>query len=96
VLVVAPLEARLKRVMESLGIDEESAKQEIANFDDSRREFARRYFKADLEDPIHYDLIINTGGITVREASAIITHACETCEKARETKKEQSESSATV
>jgi len=75
VLVVAPLEVRVKRVMESLKLDQEASKLEIARFDDSNREFIKRYFRADLEDPENYDLVINTKHISLQSASSIIVDA---------------------
>jgi Cytidylate kinase-like family len=75
VMVVAPMEVRLKRVMSSLKMDKEHAKKEIERFDSSRREYIRRYFKADLEYPLHYDLIINTNYLTYEHAASIIIKA---------------------
>jgi cytidylate kinase len=73
VFVVAPLDIRINRVMSGRKIDEKVAKQEINRFDTSRREFIKRYFKAELEDPIHYDLVINTEHLTFEDAALIIT-----------------------
>jgi cytidylate kinase len=75
VLVVTPPEARVKRVMESLKLAEEAAKREIARSDGSRREFTKRYFHADLEDPAHYDLVVNTGFLNFEDAASIIVDA---------------------
>jgi cytidylate kinase len=75
VLVVAPLEIRVKRVMESLKLEEESAKKEIERFDSSRREFTKRYFQAELEDPLYYDLVINTERVNFEDAASIIINA---------------------
>jgi cytidylate kinase len=72
VLLVAPPDVRVKRVMEELKLDEEVAREEMDRFDNSRREFITRYFKADLEDPIHYDLVVNTGRVGYQAASSII------------------------
>jgi cytidylate kinase len=72
-LVVAPLEIRVKRVMESNNLSEDSAKKEIEQFDSSRREFTKRYFSTNLEDPVNYDLVINTRLLSYKEASSIIT-----------------------
>ncbi len=71
-LVVAPLDIRVKRVMESNGLSEDNAKKEIEQFDSSRREFTKRYFNANLEDPVFYDLVINTRFLSYKEASSII------------------------
>ncbi len=75
VLVVAPLEVRLKRVMEDLKLDPEDAKQEVARFDNSRREFIKRYFQAELEDPVYYDLALSTKSLTFQCAASIVIEA---------------------
>lgn len=61
--------------MDSLNLDEMSAKKEIERFDNSRREFTRRYFHAELEDPLHYDLVINTANITFDKAASVIINS---------------------
>ena len=72
VLVVASLELRVKRVMESLELDEGNAKKEIGRFDSSRREFIKRYFSAELEDPVDYSLVINTNHLTYENAASLV------------------------
>jgi cytidylate kinase len=73
VLVIAPLPLRVSRVMSGQKIDEKTARQKITRFDTSRREFIKRYFKVELEDPVHYDLVINTEHLTFEDAAFIIT-----------------------
>ena len=75
VMVVAPLEVRVERVMQDLKLDQEAARQEIARFDTCRHEFIRRYFQAELEDPLHYDLVINTGRLSFDAAVSNIINA---------------------
>jgi len=60
ILTVASPETRIQRVMQNRNIDEKAARQEINNFDNSRREFIKRYFRADLESPVNYDIVFNT------------------------------------
>jgi cytidylate kinase len=72
VLVVAPLEVRVKRVMQDFKLDLEAAKLEIARFDSSLRQFIKRYFKADMEDPVCYDLVINTGRLSFEAAASTV------------------------
>jgi cytidylate kinase len=72
VLLVAPIEIRVKRVMQDLKLKEEAAKQEIANFDKSSREFIKRYFQTEWEDPANYDLVINTGHLSYQAAASIV------------------------
>lgn len=75
ILLVAGLELRVRRVMKSLKLDESSARKQIERFDSSRREFAKRYFHADLEAPINYDLVINTERSTFDDAASITISA---------------------
>jgi cytidylate kinase len=75
VLIVAPLEVRVERVMRDLKLDQEAARQEIARFDSSRHEFVKRYFQAELEDPLQYDLVINTGRLSFDAAASNVINA---------------------
>jgi cytidylate kinase len=71
-LIVAPLEIRVMRVMSDRKLKEKTAKREINKFDSSRQEFVKRYFKTELEDPLHYDLVINTEHLSFEDAASII------------------------
>jgi len=72
VLVVAPLETRVKRLMQERNLDQETAKLEIERFDKSLRKFIKRYFKSEFEDPVYYDLVVNTERLTFQAASSIV------------------------
>jgi cytidylate kinase len=72
VLVVAPPETRTKRIMQSMGIDRESAEKEIARYDGSLREFIKRYFKAEMDDPVHYDIVLNTEHLSSHDSASTI------------------------
>jgi cytidylate kinase len=75
VQLVASIEVRVKRIMESLKLNEEDARREIARLDDGNREFVKRYFKANIADPINYDLVINTNRLSIEGAASIIIDA---------------------
>ena len=75
VLVVAPIDLRVKRVMERLKLEEENAKKEIKRSDGNHREFIKRYFHTETEDPLDYDLVINTKRIAIEEAVSIIVNS---------------------
>jgi cytidylate kinase len=75
VMTVAPIEVRLKRVMEREKLSEKEARSQIARFDDGSREFVKRYFKESLENPLHYDLVVNTGHFSSEDAASIIVDA---------------------
>ena len=50
---MAPVEERVTRAKVQLKLKEEEARKEIARFDDGRREFIKRFFRADMTDPVH-------------------------------------------
>jgi cytidylate kinase len=66
---------RVKRLMEERKSSRETAEREIARFDSGSREFIKRYFQAGWEDPIHYDLVLNTENLSFQAAASIIVHA---------------------
>jgi cytidylate kinase len=72
VLIVAQVEARVMRVMERLKLNEEEARMEINHFDDGNRRFVKRYFQANIADPINYDIVINTNHLNIEGAASII------------------------
>ncbi len=75
VSVAAPFEFRLKRVMETIQLDEIKARQEMNRIDNSSREFMKKFFGAEMEDPVHYDLVINTAHFGFENAASLITEA---------------------
>ena len=88
VLVVAPLDSRVKHIMESSKIEEAEVRKMIQRFDSSRRMFTKRYFHAALEDPINYDLVINTEHLSFEHATSIIIGALSFKDKNSVTQKE--------
>jgi cytidylate kinase len=75
VLVVAPSDLRVKRVMERMKLDEEKAKNEVKRSDSNHHEFLRRYFHAEPENPLDYHLVLNTERMSLQEAAAVIVNA---------------------
>ena len=59
VLVVAPLELRIKNVREAYKVSEKVARQNVMGKESERVAFIRRYFHADMLDPVNYDLVFN-------------------------------------
>lgn len=72
VRLVAPLEIRIKNVMEEFEVSKEDAERRITRADSERKAFIRRYFYTDIGDPHNYDLVINTGRISLDNAVKII------------------------
>jgi len=60
VRIIAPMEVRAQRVMQQMGLSASQARRYIEETDRGRREFVRRFFHRDIDDPNLYDLVINT------------------------------------
>jgi len=63
VLLVAPIEARVRIVASREGMPREEARRRVTQEESDRRAFIRRHFHADMLDPMHYDLVLNTGSL---------------------------------
>ena len=72
VRVIAPMELRIKYFMEDRGYTKAEAEQYIVKRDNNRKAFVRKYFNADMDDPAHYDIIINTEKISMAAATEAI------------------------
>jgi cytidylate kinase len=66
--VIAPMALRVHNISERLDIGEAEAQKRILKTDADRLSFARKYFYADVSDPLHYDLVINTARIGIDTA----------------------------
>jgi cytidylate kinase len=75
IFIVAPMKVRIDRVMKEFKLDRDAAALEIGRFDGSRREFVKRYFRADVESPEGYSLVVNTERFDVGAAATLIVDA---------------------
>lgn len=75
VQMVAPFEVRLKRVMEDLKVNSEAARQAMSRFEGSSRKFVKRYFQVEVDDPVLYDLVLNTERLSFPAAASIVADA---------------------
>lgn len=69
VRVVAPLEVRVARIAARDGLDGSAARAKIIRIDGERVAFNRQHYNADIADPAHYDLVLNTGTLGVDSAA---------------------------
>lgn len=67
--VVADRAFRARQVAEQFTVTEEEALRRIDQTDANRRAFVRKYFHADIADPLNYDMVINTGVLTIEQAA---------------------------
>lgn len=70
VRVTAPLELRVRRVMERLGVDQRAARERIHRYEEGVRARIRQFFDAEWSDPLLYDLVINTETVGVETGAA--------------------------
>jgi len=57
---IAPMDARVQNLAKELNIATEKAKQQIIKEESDRKAFIKKNFHADVDDPVNYDLVINT------------------------------------
>lgn len=70
--VVAPLDLRIRRVMERYDISHNEAAKAIARSDKNRSEYVRTFYHADIDDPLLYDLVLNTGKLGIEELAGFL------------------------
>jgi cytidylate kinase len=68
VRMVAPVDVRIKNISRRFGVSSDEAKRRIIQRESRRSAFVRQSFNADISDPIHYDLTINTGNLSIESA----------------------------
>ena len=68
VRIVAPLKVRIRNIADAYQVSEEAAGRRIQNRDSRRAAFVQKSFNADINDRVHYDLIVNMGKTTIEEA----------------------------
>ncbi|PJA29318.1 MAG: hypothetical protein CO189_02645 [candidate division Zixibacteria bacterium CG_4_9_14_3_um_filter_46_8] len=66
--VVAPVSDRISNMIEFKGLTVKEAEKTIEESDKARREFIRKNFDYDINDPVHYDLVLNTAYIDIDSA----------------------------
>jgi cytidylate kinase len=75
VLAVAPLDARVRTVMEKEGLSERAARSRIEEVEAGRRAFLAKQFHAEFADPTDFDLVVNTAALGVEGACAVVRDA---------------------
>ena len=75
VRLVAPIEARIRHIEEFYGMSQKEAVEYVQATDKARMRYVRRYFRAGVEDPLEYDLVINTARTGFEGAVRIIADA---------------------
>ena len=61
VRLVAPLDLRVRTATERLGLDPAEAPRLVEERDANRARYHREYYDRDWNDPVNYDMVLNTG-----------------------------------
>lgn len=72
VRIVAPLETRVRNAFESHKVPLPEAEAHVQDFDSEQADFIKRCFQQDANLALNYDLLVNTGEITVEGAAEMV------------------------
>ena len=68
VRVIAPMEMRIRNVALAYRVTSEEAKRRVIQRESRRKAFVRNSFHADITEPDHYNMTINTGKMSIAAA----------------------------
>lgn len=76
VRIIAPIAVRIQRLTEEQSISHQAAEAQIYTSDRSRRTFLKRFYLMEWDNPDLYDLVINTGRVSVQTAAELVCDLC--------------------
>ena len=62
---IAPMDVKIQNVMRDFGSSIIDAEKYVIKTDSDRHAYLRKYFNADVTDPSHYDMVVNTGKLGI-------------------------------
>jgi len=75
VFVTGTIDARVRRIMFTMGANSEAALKTIKKSDHERAEYFRRFYEVGFLDPFAYDLCINTDHLSPEQTADLIVGA---------------------
>jgi cytidylate kinase len=75
VRLVAPLDGRVEYAHQSYNMSKAAARKFCLNEDLGRKRYLKKYFNADVDDPLLYHMIVNTGLVNYDEAARLMGDA---------------------
>ncbi len=72
VRAICPFEKRVSYVAEREGMSTIEARAKVTRVDGERKEFFQRHFGTDTSDPEAYDLVINTGSLSLEACAQVV------------------------
>lgn len=77
VRVIGPTERRVRAVARREGMSEVDARRWVRRTEAERNAYIRRYFGEDDGDPVHYDVIVNSGRVPLESAVEMLAKILE-------------------
>ena len=77
VRIISQQQVRIQSVAKSFNIPESEAKRRVIKTESDRRAFVRKYFYAEIADPVHYDMVVNTTSLSMNDAAGAIAAVAE-------------------
>lgn len=74
VRLVGSPKKRIEHLKEYFGFDSAEAAEFVRREDEARRRFVKKYFGKDIEDPLLYDLVVDTDDISYEQTAALIVY----------------------
>lgn len=72
VRLIAPMSARIERVLHQEGGEPRAIEKMLRDRDQVQAAYFRKYFKEDVRDAMHYDIVLNTAKIPFERCARII------------------------
>jgi cytidylate kinase len=72
VKLVAPVAFRLEQVCRRLSLEPKEAREVLKGTDKNRARYHREYYDRDWDDPVNYDMVLNTGRLGFEGATSVI------------------------
>jgi hypothetical protein len=74
VLLTASPDVRARR-LEDGGMSADEAKKEVKASDRDRADYLKRFYQIEVEQPTHYDLVLNTDRLTPEDTASVVAAA---------------------
>ena len=72
--VTAPQEKRIENIAKAFGVSAATAKKRIKGREEKRAAFIKKSFHKDVRNPLYYDMVLNTGFMSIEDCTDMICH----------------------
>jgi len=81
VRLIAPKQIRIQRLCDRQGLSITAAQAQIEASDRFRKKYLLKFYQVDWDDPVLYDLVINTSRLKTNQAVELICHALDLAQR---------------